>query len=97
MKKMRRLAAIGAATVLAAGLLAGCGGGGSSAPETKAADNGGSAEGGGSDGAGVEKIDLVFSHINAETHTWHKMAVKFKELIEEKSGGNITVTITSLH
>lgn len=93
MKKMRRLAAIGAATVLAAGLLAGCGGGGSSAPETKAADNGGSAEGGGSDGAGVEKIDLVFSHINAETHTWHKMAVKFKELIEEKSGGNITVTI----
>ena len=93
MKKMRRLAAIGAATVLAAGLLAGCGGGGSSAPETKAADNGGSAEGGGSDGAGVEKIDLVFSYINAETHTWHKMAVKFKELIEEKSGGNITVTI----
>lgn len=37
MKKMRRLAAIGAATVLAAGLLAGCGGGGSSAPETTAA------------------------------------------------------------
>ena len=94
MRKLKRLAAIGAASVLAAGLLAGCGGGGSSAPETQAADNGDSAQGGGSgDGAGVEKIDLVFSHINAETHTWHKMAVKFKELIEEKSGGNITVTI----
>lgn len=94
MRKLKRLAAIGAATVLGAGLLAGCGGGGSSAPETQAADNGDSAQGGGSgDGAGVEKIDLVFSHINAETHTWHKMAVKFKELIEEKSGGNITVTI----
>ena len=40
MRKLKRLAAIGAATVLAAGLLAGCGGGGSSAPETQAADNG---------------------------------------------------------
>lgn len=95
MKKLKRLAAIGAATVLAAGLLAGCGGGGSSAPATQAAGDGGSANSGGGsgDGAGVEKIDLVFSHINAETHTWHKMALKFKELIEEKSGGNITVTI----
>ena len=37
MRKLKRLAAIGAATVLAAGLLAGCGGGGSSAPETQAA------------------------------------------------------------
>ncbi len=38
MRKLKRLAAIGAATVLAAGLLAGCGGGGSSAPETQAAE-----------------------------------------------------------
>lgn len=96
MKKMRRLVALGAAAVLATGMLAGCGGGSDSSKpaETKAA--GGDAAGGdaaGGDAAGVENIDLVFSHINAETHTWHKMALKFKELIEEKSGGNITVTI----
>lgn len=97
MKKMKKLTALGMAAVLAAGLLAGCGGSGSSsAPATQAANNGGSADSGSADnggGAGVEKIDLVFSHINAETHTWHKMALKFKELIEEKSGGNIKVTI----
>ncbi len=100
MKKMKRLVALGAAAVLATGMLAGCGG--SSNTETKAAGGdaaGGGGAAGGGDAAGgdaaggVEKIDLVFSHINAETHTWHKMAVKFKELIEEKSGGNITVTI----
>lgn len=99
MKEMKRVAALGAAVILAAGTLAGCGGGGSSAPATKAADSGNSnnANSGGGSGdsaaSGVEKIDLVFSHINAETHTWHKMALKFKELVEEKSGGNITVTI----
>lgn len=103
MRKMRRFAALGAAAVLAAGALTGCGGsggsGGSSTPTTQAAAGGAGADsanaGGGGDSAdaGVEKIDLVFSHINAETHTWHKLALKFKELIEAKSGGNITVTI----
>lgn len=103
MRKMRRFAALGAAAVLAAGALTGCGGsggssGGSSTPTTTQAAAGGdqsadNSNAGGSADAGVEKIDLVFSHINAETHTWHKLAMKFKELIEEKSGGNITVTI----
>lgn len=97
MKKLNRLMALATAAVLAAGILTGCGGsGGNSAPAAEpaadgAADATDAAQG---DASGeVEKIDLVFSHINAETHTWHKMAVKFKELIEEKSGGNITVTI----
>ena len=97
MKKLKRLAALGTAAVLAAGVLTGCGGGKADttapAPDSSAdaAAAGDTAAAG--DAASVEKIDLVFSHINAETHTWHKMAVKFKELIEEKSGGNITVTI----
>lgn len=100
MKKLKRLAALGTAAVLAAGVLTGCGGGGSNAGTTApAADSTGeaatsdTAAAGDAAGGDVEQIELVFSHINAETHTWHKMALKFKELIEEKSGGNITVTI----
>lgn len=96
MKKLNRLIALSTAAVLAAGVLTGCGGGASdnsSAPAAEPAADG-AAEAAKVDTSGdVEKIELVFSHINAETHTWHKMAVKFKELIEEKSGGNITVTI----
>lgn len=96
MRTMKKIAAISTAVALAMTALAGCG---SKTEETKAAaettkaaeeENADAAEGGSSE---VEKIDLVFSHINAETHTWHKMAEKFKELIEAKSGGNITVTI----
>ena len=102
MKKLKRLAALGTAAVLAAGVLTGCGGGGGNADTAAPAADSSNAAGddaaagdaaASGDAASVEKIDLVFSHINAETHTWHKMAVKFKELIEEKSGGNITVTI----
>lgn len=89
MRKIKRLAAFGAAAVLAVSALTACGGSSSSTTTTTAA-----ASAGGEAASGeVEKINLVFSHINAETHTWHKMAVKFKELLEEKSGGNITVTI----
>lgn len=101
MKKLKRLAALGTAAVLAAGVLTGCGGGGGNADtaapaadsSNAAGDDAAAGDAASGDAASVEKIDLVFSHINAETHTWHKMAVKFKELIEEKSGGNITVTI----
>ena len=100
MRKMKKVAALSTAAVLAMSALAGCGSkteattaapaDTEAAAETeKAAEGETAAEA----GAEVEKIDLVFSHINAETHTWHKMAVKFKELIEERSGGNITVTI----
>lgn len=96
MKKLNRILALSAAAVLAAGVLTGCGGGASSSNTAPAAEpaSDGTTEATQEEASGdVEKIDLVFSHINAETHTWHKMAVKFKELIEEKSGGNITVTI----
>lgn len=95
MRKMKKFAAF-AAAVMAAGVLTACGGSSSGTAATTAAPAAPAAannEGGGTDSAEVEKIDLVFSHINAETHTWHKMALKFKELIEERSGGNITVTI----
>ena len=100
MRKMKKVAALSTAAVLAMSALAGCGSkteATTAAPaETEAAaetEKAAEGEAAAEAGAEVEKIDLVFSHINAETHTWHKMAVKFKELIEERSGGNITVTI----
>ncbi|MCC8127763.1 MAG: TRAP transporter substrate-binding protein [Clostridiales bacterium] len=102
MKKFRKIAAVTAAALASVSLLSACGGSSSSSSTTTtaaaaAAETEAAAEGeqSGGDGAAaeVEQIDLVFAHINAETHTWHKMAEKFKELIEEKSGGNITVTI----
>ena len=100
MRKMKKVAALSTAAVLAMSALAGCGSkteATTAAPaETEAAaetEKAAEGEAAAEAGAEVEKINLVFSHINAETHTWHKMAVKFKELIEERSGGNITVTI----
>lgn len=90
MRKIKRFAALGAAVVLAAGTMAGCGGS-KTAEATTAAGAGGEAAAPAENSG--EKIELVVGHINAEDHTWHKMAVKFKELVEEKTGGQVTVTI----
>lgn len=90
MRKIKKLAALGTAVVLAAGTLAGCGGG--KAESTAAAAPAGGNAAAPAENSG-EKIELVVGHINAEDHTWHQMAVKFKELVEEKSGGQVTVTI----
>jgi len=43
--------------------------------------------------ASGKPIDLVIGHIVAEDHTWHKASLKFKEVVEAKSGGKIKVTI----
>jgi len=40
-----------------------------------------------------QKYDLVISHIVDENNTWHKASLKFKEIVEEKSNGQIKVTI----
>ncbi len=94
MRKIQKIAALVMAAALAVGSLTACGGGSSTASTTAAAAANDAAGGDAAAADGeVEEINLVFSHINAETHTWHKMALKFKELIEEKSGGKITVTI----
>lgn len=85
MRNMKKAIALGTAVVLAAGTLAACGG--TSEKQTQAA-----AQAGGEAASG-EKINLVVSHINAEDHTWHKMALKFKEAAEANSDGRISVTI----
>ncbi|MGF6906503.1 TRAP transporter substrate-binding protein [Fusobacterium sp. PH5-44] len=43
--------------------------------------------------SGAEKHELVIGHIVDENNTWHKASLKFKEIVEEKSKGQIKVTI----
>lgn len=40
-----------------------------------------------------ETYELVFAHIADEGNSWHKAALKFKELVEENSDGRIEVKI----
>lgn len=81
MKQWKKLLAVGMSAMMAVGVLAGCGG-----SDKKAEDSTGAKAEGGS-------YELVVGHINAEEHTWHKMAEKFKEVVEEKSNGQVTVKI----
>lgn len=81
MKAWKKIAALGLTVVMAAGALAGCGGSGEAGDSTGAAANDG------------ETINLVIGHINAETHSWHKLCEKFKEVVEEKTDGQVQVTI----
>ena len=37
--------------------------------------------------------EIVIGHIVDESNTWHKASLKFKEIVEEKSNGQIKVTI----
>lgn len=90
MRKTKKLVAVGLAAALTVGMLAGCGG--SSSSSSSGSGDSGSGQQAAASGSG-DQIKLVIGHINAESHTWHKMAEKFKELIEDKSGGQITVTI----
>ncbi|MPZ63312.1 MAG: DctP family TRAP transporter solute-binding subunit [Propionibacteriales bacterium] len=48
---------------------------------------------GGGGGDGVGERELVFAYITPETFPYHDGATKFKELIEEKSDGKITVRL----
>ena len=38
-------------------------------------------------------FELRFNHIANEDNTWHKAAIKFKELVEERSAGKVTVDV----
>jgi len=86
MKKIWKMLSFAACMALVTGMLAGCGGSGT-APT---APSGG--ESSAADAAG-ETYELVIGHIVDETNTWHLGALKFKEIVEEKSSGRINVTI----
>ena len=42
---------------------------------------------------GAASFTLKFGHLASEDHTWHKAAVKFKELVESRSEGKIKVSL----
>lgn len=51
----------------------------------EAAEEGGSESG--------KKIEWRFGHLADENHIWHKTAMKFEELVEENSDGQMEITI----
>lgn len=82
MKFFKKCAALGLAAVMALSCLTACGGGSSAKSESGAPA-----------ASSDETYELVIGHINAETHTWHMLAEKFKEEVEAKSEGRVKVTI----
>lgn len=84
--------------VLAMLLLAACGGGAS--PSTASSDTPASAStptANSTDAADADTSDaevvLKLGHINPETGNYHQWALAFKALVEEKSGGRMTIDI----
>ncbi len=49
--------------------------------------------GGGNEAKSEKPIVLKFGHLANEQHSWHLAAVKFKEVVEEKSNGRIEVQV----
>jgi len=102
MNKWKKVLAIATAAVMTGSLLTGCGGG-SKAPaaDTKAPAADTTAAAGSEAEAPKEEAkadsgetyEIVIGHIVDENNTWHKASLKFKEIVEDKSGGRIKVTI----
>ena len=86
MKRRNRL--IMSVLTVAAVLLTACGGTASSAP---ASSQGGAAEG--TAGGEFPTMTINVGHSVATDHGYHKGLEKFKEVVEEKTGGNVTVEI----
>ncbi len=61
--------------------------------EKNDAENGSTAEGKAPEITSTDKVSIIWSHNAAEETSGHKIAVMFKERVEELSGGNITVDI----
>ena len=80
----KRLALVLAALATMA-MLAGCGG-------DTSTDNGGDASTGGADGEGYTSLQIIAAHGAAENTSENESFLKFKELIEERSGGAVTLT-----
>ncbi|MGP4105968.1 TRAP transporter substrate-binding protein [Virgibacillus sp. L01] len=60
---------------------------------TACGDNEADSKSGGEDGGGYPEMTITFSHNQPIESPEHVGATKFKEVVEEKSGGNITVEI----
>lgn len=88
---MKRLIAFLLVCALCLTCLAGCGGAASTAPAPGSAPAPG-ADSGAAPAPGAA-ITLTFGHGQSEAHSFHKAALYFQELIQERSGGAITVNI----
>ncbi|QSX09198.1 TRAP transporter substrate-binding protein [Alkalibacter rhizosphaerae] len=85
MKKTRLLALL-LVLMLSLTVFIGCGGG-----DTDGEDNtDGGNEGGGEE---VQSIEWKLGHLGNDTHIWNVTALKFAELVSEKTDGQITVTV----
>ena len=76
--------------------LAGCGGNGTestTAAQAQQGDAGNAGEDSGNVPVGAP-ITLTFAHGQAEGHPYQQAALYFKELVEEESGGSITVVVS---
>jgi len=73
-------------TVLLLIALTACGGGGNQSSSSNSSSSNGSSD-------SKDVINIKLAHVSSETHQYHIAATKFKELIEEKSNGDITVQI----
>ena len=71
--------------------LAGCGGKNTETKTTSGAQQAGQEAK--ATEASKESYELVFAHITDENNSWHKAALKFKELVESGSDGQIQVKI----
>ncbi|MFF2889677.1 TRAP transporter substrate-binding protein [Paenibacillus sp. NPDC057967] len=60
---------------------------------TAACGNGGSASGGNGGSSEEKTVKLRLGHITGESDAWHIGAMKFAELVKEKSGGTVEVDV----
>lgn len=95
MRKSKKLLALGLTAIMVSGILSACGGGSQpAASEAPAAGDSAASEAPAAPAADSgETFELVIGHIVDEENTWHKASLKFKEIVEDKSGGRIKVTI----
>ena len=80
----KKYVALVLAVMMVLSLAVGCGGGSSTPADSTSGDDGASA---------AYTASWKFAHNESERGTMQIYAAKFKELVEEKSGGNITVDI----
>lgn len=91
----KKLGIVLAAAMLTSAL-AGCGGNGTestTAAQAQQGDAGNAGEDSGNVPVG-DPITLTFAHGQAEGHPYQQAALYFKEMVEEESGGSITVVVS---
>ena len=93
MKTLRRTLSLVLASMIILTLAAGCGSSATPAPSSSPAASAPSAEASSVEAKESEPIVIRFGHSGTEDHQYHVYATKFKETVEEESGGRITVEI----